>query len=160
MPLEFTHACSARGGFSSCVNREVGLGSHSLSHSSPAPNNPYGFCGRKAPPKKKFSSSLICGTSIPRSRGPMNTIRHARGPRCRGPMNTIRHARGPRCRGPDEHDQTCERSTLSWPDEHDQTCERSTLSWPDEHDQTCERSTLSWPNEHSQRGRGRPPGQR
>ena len=100
MPLEFTHACSARGGFSSCVNREVGMGSHSLSHSSPAPNNPYGFCGRKAPPKKKFSSSLICGTSIPRSRGPMNTIRHARGPRCHGPMNTIRHARGPRCRGP------------------------------------------------------------
>ena len=33
----------------SCVNREVGLGSHSLSHSSPVPNKPYSFCGRKAP---------------------------------------------------------------------------------------------------------------
>ena len=32
-----------------CVNREVGLGSHSLSHSSPVPNKPCGFCGRKAP---------------------------------------------------------------------------------------------------------------
>ena len=31
----------------SCVNREVGLGSHSLSHSSPVPNKPYGFCERK-----------------------------------------------------------------------------------------------------------------
>ena len=32
----------------SCVNRELGLGSHSLSHSSPVPNKPYSFCGRKA----------------------------------------------------------------------------------------------------------------
>ena len=32
-----------------CVNRAVGLGSHSLSHSSPVPNKPYGFCGRRAP---------------------------------------------------------------------------------------------------------------
>ena len=37
----------------SCVNGELGLGSHSLSHSSPVPNKPYGFCGRKAPCKKK-----------------------------------------------------------------------------------------------------------
>ena len=29
------------------MNREMGLGSHSLSHSSPVPNEPYGFCGRK-----------------------------------------------------------------------------------------------------------------
>ena len=36
----------------SCVNREVGLGSHSLSHSSPVPNKPYGFCGRAAPWRK------------------------------------------------------------------------------------------------------------
>ena len=37
----------------SCVKREVGLGSHSLSHSSPVPNKLYGFCGRKAPWKRK-----------------------------------------------------------------------------------------------------------
>ena len=39
--------------FRSCVNWEVGLGSHSLSLSSPVPKKPYGFCGRKAPWKKK-----------------------------------------------------------------------------------------------------------
>ena len=33
----------------SCVDREVGLGSYSLSRSSPVPDKPYGFCGRKAP---------------------------------------------------------------------------------------------------------------
>ena len=32
--------------FRSCVNREVGLGSHSLSYSSPIPNKPYGFWGQ------------------------------------------------------------------------------------------------------------------
>ena len=32
-----------------CVNGEVGLGSHSLSHSAPVLNKPYGFCGRNAP---------------------------------------------------------------------------------------------------------------
>ena len=32
----------------SCVNREVGLGSYSLSHSSPVPDKVYGFYGRKA----------------------------------------------------------------------------------------------------------------
>ena len=37
----------------SCVNQEVGLGSHSLSHSSPVPNKPYGFCGRKHHKRKK-----------------------------------------------------------------------------------------------------------
>ena len=37
----------------SCVNKEVGPGPHSLSRSSPVPNKPYGFCGRKAPRKKK-----------------------------------------------------------------------------------------------------------
>ena len=37
----------------SCVNRNVGLGSHSLSQSSSVPNKPYGFCGHKAPWKKK-----------------------------------------------------------------------------------------------------------
>ena len=35
------------------VNREVGLVSHSLSHSSPIPNKLCSFCGRKAPWKKK-----------------------------------------------------------------------------------------------------------
>ena len=37
------------------MNREVGLGSlvPSLSHSSPVPSKPYGFCGLKAPQKKK-----------------------------------------------------------------------------------------------------------
>ena len=29
-----------------CVNREEGLSSHPLPHSSPDPNKPYGFCGR------------------------------------------------------------------------------------------------------------------
>ena len=33
----------------SCLNREVGLGPHFLSHSSPVPNKPYCFCARKAP---------------------------------------------------------------------------------------------------------------
>ena len=37
-----------------CVNREVGLGSHSLSHTSHVPNKPYGFCGRKAPSQAKM----------------------------------------------------------------------------------------------------------
>ena len=36
-----------------CVNREVGLGCHSLSHSSLVPNKPHGFCRRQAPWKKK-----------------------------------------------------------------------------------------------------------
>ena len=40
----------------SCVNKEVGPGPHSLSRSSPVPNKPYGFCGRKAPRKKKTVS--------------------------------------------------------------------------------------------------------
>ena len=31
------------------VNREVGLGSHTLSHSAPVPDKPYGLCGRKTP---------------------------------------------------------------------------------------------------------------
>ena len=30
------------------MNREVGLDSHSLSRSSPVPNKPYGFCGRRS----------------------------------------------------------------------------------------------------------------
>ena len=30
------------------MNREEGLGDHSPPHSSPFPNKPYGFCGRKA----------------------------------------------------------------------------------------------------------------
>ena len=34
------------------MNREVDLGSHSLSNSSSVPDKPYGFCGRKAPIKK------------------------------------------------------------------------------------------------------------
>ena len=38
----------------SCVNREVGLGSHSHIPFFPTvPNKLYGFCGRKAPGKKK-----------------------------------------------------------------------------------------------------------
>ena len=28
------------------MNSEVELGPHSISHSSPVPNKPYGFCGR------------------------------------------------------------------------------------------------------------------
>ena len=39
--------------FRSRVNREVGMGSHSLSHSSPVPKKPYDFHGRKAPWEKK-----------------------------------------------------------------------------------------------------------
>ena len=34
-------------------NTELGLGSHSISHSFPVPNKPYGFHGRKAPTKRK-----------------------------------------------------------------------------------------------------------
>ena len=41
------------------VNREVGLGSHSPSHSSPIPNKPYSFCGRKAPWKKRRKDWLV-----------------------------------------------------------------------------------------------------
>ena len=36
----------------SCVKVEVGLGSHSLFHSSSVPNKPYILCGLKAPRKK------------------------------------------------------------------------------------------------------------
>ena len=36
-----------------CVNREVGQGSHSPSHSAPVPDKPYCFCGHKVPWKKK-----------------------------------------------------------------------------------------------------------
>ena len=43
------------------MNREeVGLGSHSPSRSSPVPEKPYGFCGRKAPRKKKVSKFRSC----------------------------------------------------------------------------------------------------
>ena len=35
------------------MNREVGPGSHSPSHSSPISDKPYGFCGRRAPRQKK-----------------------------------------------------------------------------------------------------------
>ena len=41
------------------VNRVVGLGSHCLSHSSPDPNKPYGFCGRKAPRKKEEDTTFF-----------------------------------------------------------------------------------------------------
>ena len=34
------------------MNREVGLGCHYLSLSSPVPDKPHGFCGRKTPWKK------------------------------------------------------------------------------------------------------------
>ena len=49
----------------SCVNREVGLGSHSLSHfphhrrPHPVPNNPYGFCGRKEPWNTIYSAGWV-----------------------------------------------------------------------------------------------------
>ena len=46
----------AQGG--NCVNREVGLGSHFLSHSSPVPNKPCGLSGRKAPGKKTTATEL------------------------------------------------------------------------------------------------------
>ena len=41
-----------------CVNREVGLGSHSLSHSSSIPNSnkPCSFCGHKAPKVNKHGA--------------------------------------------------------------------------------------------------------
>ena len=35
------------------MNREVCLGSHSLSHSSPVPHKPHGFCGRKHHKRKR-----------------------------------------------------------------------------------------------------------
>ena len=37
----------------SCVNREVGLGFHSLSPYSPVPQKPHGFCRRKRQVKKE-----------------------------------------------------------------------------------------------------------
>ena len=46
----------------SWVKREVGLGSRSLAHSYPVPNKPHGFCGRKAPRKKKTTISASCQT--------------------------------------------------------------------------------------------------
>ena len=44
---EETSGCLRR-----CVLREVGLGSHSLFHSSPIPSKPYSLCGCKTPWKK------------------------------------------------------------------------------------------------------------
>ena len=41
------------------VNREMGLGSDSPSHSSPVPNKLYGFCVRKAPWKKRRKDRLV-----------------------------------------------------------------------------------------------------
>ena len=39
----------------------TGLGSHSLSYSSPLPNNkPHGFCGHKSPRKKKCEELRNC----------------------------------------------------------------------------------------------------
>ena len=38
-----------------------GPGSHSLSHSAPVPNKPYGFCGRNAP-WKKYSLPIELGS--------------------------------------------------------------------------------------------------
>ena len=35
------------------IREVVDLSSHSLSHSSPVPNKPHGFCGRKASLKEK-----------------------------------------------------------------------------------------------------------
>ena len=49
------------------VNREVGLGSHSLSHSSPVLKKIYNRCGRKVPWKKKeacLDSELL--STLPR----------------------------------------------------------------------------------------------
>ena len=40
------------------MNREVGLGSYSLSHTAPVPDKPYGFLGRKASGKKKRYQGL------------------------------------------------------------------------------------------------------
>ena len=39
----------------SCVNSEVSVGSHSLSHSSHVPNKTYGFCGGRTPWKDEVS---------------------------------------------------------------------------------------------------------
>ena len=47
-----------------CLKREVGLGSHSLSHSSSVPNKPYGFCGRKAPWKEKKLTCSFSGVRL------------------------------------------------------------------------------------------------
>ena len=45
------------------MNREVGLGSHALSQPSPVPNKPHGFCGCKAPRKKKEEDKIMPITS-------------------------------------------------------------------------------------------------
>ena len=53
--LAQTRGCTRKRDQSSgaVVNREVGVGSHSLSHSYPVPDKPCGFCGLKAPRTKK-----------------------------------------------------------------------------------------------------------
>ena len=44
----------------SCVNREVGLGSHSLSHFFPVPNNyPYGFCERNTMKEEEEEEAAV-----------------------------------------------------------------------------------------------------
>ena len=53
----------------SCVKREVGLGCHSLSHSSPVPNKPHGFCRRQAPWKKKKKKTNDRAQELCESRG-------------------------------------------------------------------------------------------
>ena len=46
--------------FGECVDREVGLGTHSLSQYSSVPSKPYGFGGRKASWKKPVSELRSC----------------------------------------------------------------------------------------------------
>jgi len=42
----------------SCVNKEMGLGYHSLPHSFFVPNKPYGFRERKAPSKMERKKEM------------------------------------------------------------------------------------------------------
>ena len=51
------------------MNREVGLGSHPLSHSFPVPSSssyrPHGFCTRKSPRKKKKNTVINFASGKP-----------------------------------------------------------------------------------------------
>ena len=51
------------------MNREVGLGFHSLSHSFPVPNKPHDFPGRKAPSKRKSIIILVRAQELCQSQG-------------------------------------------------------------------------------------------
>ena len=48
----------------SCVNREAGLGSRSLSYAFPVPVKPFGLCGRKAHERRKAVRVTMGGRNL------------------------------------------------------------------------------------------------